>query len=94
MFLAKVSGIITLHINPLQPISPKILRHYDEVFANFVVMLIDRGLDYIDTWIPVGDEKGQRFASHFGFMETGFIKYIQLGDIQYEMLEMRCPFGA
>jgi hypothetical protein len=86
------NGDLTLHLDLKVKATLSIIKKVEEVFNFIVLGCIERGMNYIDTWVE-DDAKQIRFAEFFGFEITGRLKIIQLTEGSIKKLhEMRYTF--
>lgn len=53
---------------------------------------MDRGMEYIDTWIEEGDETNFRFVEKFGFIDTEVLKLVKVGEQNFTFRVFRYFF--
>lgn len=85
-------GTLQLHAIIQGPITFTRIKHFRDVLDNLILDLIDRGMDHIDTWVEHDNENNVRFAEFFGFVDTGWLKIINIQGHEYVMQEMRLTF--
>jgi hypothetical protein len=85
-------GTWTLHAIILGKITKNRIKQFEEMFLNLVLDLMDRGFDHLDTWVEYDNEKSIRFAEHFGFRETSWLKVMNIEGQEFVMTEMRYEF--
>ena len=92
IYLAAISGEISLHNDIQGPLNAARLKHLKDVFACLLLCLMDRGLPHLDTWVEEDDARGIRFAEAFGFEDTDVIKLVRIGETDFRLKVMRIPF--
>lgn len=91
-YIVNLGGEFSLHNDLKGPWTPDYFHRLDEVFDSLCFCLMDRGWKYLETWIKEGDERNYRFSQRFGFVDTGTLKQVKLGDSEFLFRVMRYDF--
>lgn len=83
---------LTLHIHIFDPnkhLTVEQFRRFYNIFLQFVVLLSERGMTTIKTWVEEDRESQIRLAHYFGFYRTGNLFEVTMKDGRvYHMEEM------
>jgi hypothetical protein len=76
-YLANIDGKLSFHSDLKDPATPKQIKHLRHLLDCLVLTLMEKGMEYLDTWIPPENEKQLKFAELFGFYPTGIDWLVQ-----------------
>lgn len=88
-YMIDISGELSLHHDFTGPWTREYIARLHTLFESLCLCLMDRGMEYVDTWITEGDDVNYDFVQKFGFVDTNILKKVRVGETEFLFRVMR-----